>query len=666
MSVTRLRMVFLVAVATLATATHAAAGAGDLDRSFGTDGVVYTPTLSGWGAAFKLLADEHGRIYAGAKGGPSTVIARYLPEGTLDTTFGSNGLVVDDRVIDYGLAYFTRGRSGDLYAVNTVGDGDTSVVTHYDADGHVDDAFGVGGLASIPLRDLFALETAPDGSVFAAGRCCGTFHFSCMLGLAHVFPDGTVDPVYTPPGDFCRSYPANGTFQAIRFEGDQVVAAGFTGNGNWAAPDHRIVVARFRADGSGDPSFGTGGVAIGPQMTAILMHFQADGRIVTIDEGDGGLVGMARFLPNATLDPSFGNGGRLAIQQPWDYGFTQAVDVQADGKILVGGEALTADDPFRRWAIMRLMPDGSLDDGFGDGGYVHTPIRPFNGESFEEVVFSFLERPGGLLIAGGSSIENEFAGGFALARYLATPCGDGVLAASEACDEGPANGSAASCCAVGCTLRPDGAVCTSADRCVVDTHCTAGACVGEPVVCPICTSCAADVGCTFTPRADCHAIDAAGHADLALRRRSSGDRLALRWSGSAIPVADLGDPITRTTYALCIAETQASTLPLVLAARVPAGGTCGGNRSCWRQTASRTIYRGSSGAPDGITKVTLDPAHGRLQVVGSGTHLAMPALPLSAPLAAEIRADDGGCWQLSITPDDVRHADAARFDAAVP
>ena len=76
--------------------------------------------------------------------------------------------------------------------------------------------------------------------------------------------------------------------------------------------------------------------------------------------------------PDGTFDPSFGSGGRV-ISQPGagsnPYSFAEALALQADGRIVVGGDASDASGSYKV-LVLRLNPDGSFDSSFGAGGTV--------------------------------------------------------------------------------------------------------------------------------------------------------------------------------------------------------------------------------------------------------------------------------------------------------
>jgi uncharacterized delta-60 repeat protein len=83
------------------------------------------------------------------------------------------------------------------------------------------------------------------------------------------------------------------------------------------------------------------------------------------------LAGPAAAEAQAALDPSFGSGGLARVVNPVGEGTFWAEDaadvaVQPDGKILVAADGHGENSVY--WAVLRFLPDGRLDPGFGVGG----------------------------------------------------------------------------------------------------------------------------------------------------------------------------------------------------------------------------------------------------------------------------------------------------------
>jgi uncharacterized delta-60 repeat protein len=187
------------------------------------------------------------------------------------------------------------------------------------------------------------------------------------------------------------------------FSGDGKAVTDFTSRHDWASavvvqPDGAILVAgesgygrgarfgvaRYRTDGTLDPSFGGDG-KVRTDLTngidfAYDMALQADGKIVVAGEAgylmSNPRIGVVRYNTDGTLDASFGGGDGMVItdvtrREDWGDG----VSIEADGKIVVGGGCGYTSDTGTVCAI-RYNPDGSLDSAFGVGGQKRIDITP--------------------------------------------------------------------------------------------------------------------------------------------------------------------------------------------------------------------------------------------------------------------------------------------------
>jgi uncharacterized delta-60 repeat protein len=126
---------------------------------------------------------------------------------------------------------------------------------------------------------------------------------------------------------------------------------------------------------------------------------------------------------DGVLDPSFGGDGRVAVDLLFAYPTAMAIDSR--GRIVVAGLAVR---PFNSWSqVVRLNPDGSLDQSFGRGGVVETD--PLVGERFVSVAIDGADR----IVLGGNVGLFMTSPDFAVTRLLEdgrrdmTFAGDGLL-----------------------------------------------------------------------------------------------------------------------------------------------------------------------------------------------------------------------------------------------
>lgn len=170
------------------------------------------------------------------------------------------------------------------------------------------------------------------------------------------------------------------------------------------------VVARLQPDGALDPGFGHDGLityAHGGDVAAVAL--QADGKIVLVgfapeDDGTGTDYGILRLLPNGSADPDFGIDGRITFNTEGGYTYDIATGVAIDNqqRIVVAGSLdryFTAD-----LGILRLLPDGSFDDTFGNHGL--TVVDGGDMASFSSRAFR-LARDGKILVAGDRTVNSQ-------------------------------------------------------------------------------------------------------------------------------------------------------------------------------------------------------------------------------------------------------------------
>src|SRR5262245_20016745 len=125
-----------------------------------------------------------------------------------------------------------------------------------------------------------------------------------------------------------------------------------------------------RADGDLDVTFGNGGRVqsdLGFQARALAM--QPDGKIIVGGEGEFSFA-IARYNPDGTLDLTFGSGGKVSPDISFSYASVRALSIQADGKILAAGEAISVSPRSYGALLARYTSNGVLDATFGTDGKV--------------------------------------------------------------------------------------------------------------------------------------------------------------------------------------------------------------------------------------------------------------------------------------------------------
>jgi uncharacterized delta-60 repeat protein len=170
--------------------------------------------------------------------------------------------------------------------------------------------------------------------------------------------------------------------------------------------------------GTLDIGFGAHGKvlsAVGTESRARAVAVQPDGRIVaagsTRDAVQGDNFAIVRYLPDGTEDAGFGTKGIVSTDFDGKSDVANAVLVQPDGRIVAVGTShgTTTGDNI---AVARYTADGSLDAGFGTGGQISTDL----GTQADHGNAAALQ-PDGKLIVAGSTRDQTQGDNFVLLRY---------------------------------------------------------------------------------------------------------------------------------------------------------------------------------------------------------------------------------------------------------
>ncbi len=184
-----------------------------------------------------------------------------------------------------------------------------------------------------------------------------------------------------------------------------------------------VALARYNAT-SGAPDTGlTGGsgglvttkVSQSDDDLAFAVVLQPDGKIIAVGSSlaAADTIVVIRYNANGTLDPSFGSGGITVTSLPSVSATAFAATLQADGKLLIAGRSC-ASSRATGFLLLRYTTGGALDPGFGTGGIVTTGIPGGISNSANAVALSGTN----IVLAGHSKIGGRFV--IALAQYTSS------------------------------------------------------------------------------------------------------------------------------------------------------------------------------------------------------------------------------------------------------
>jgi uncharacterized delta-60 repeat protein len=411
----------LVAAAVLGAASG---GPGSLDPSFGTAGKVQTDVNPNQVTNAALQSD--GKIVAIASLADFKIaslvfgVLRYLPNGTLDPSFGNGGIVRTAFTIGFHYPYAVAILGdGKLVVVGSASNPNNSTdmiaVARYNRDGSLDGSFGNGGKVTTVLlgfRDVAQVVVLqPDGKILIGGFALTCFGRGCVhdTALVRYNTNGSLDNTFGKAGAVVTA--SVGQVDALGLEADGSILA-LDRNGLGTNP-----VARFDANGNPQPVVLAG--TLSPITSLYNATFQRDGKMV-LGGGAKGICkrGLKVQVTRRTLDDAF---DPLFNNPPFFFGsgqcngqdLAQAVAIALNGKVVVGGIAAMPNFELA-FGVARLNCDGSLDQAWGNGGRVTTR---FTGRA--DQVDALLVQPDGKIIAIGLiATDNTGNTAIALTRYL--------------------------------------------------------------------------------------------------------------------------------------------------------------------------------------------------------------------------------------------------------
>jgi uncharacterized delta-60 repeat protein len=278
-------------------------------------------------------------------------LMRYLPNGTLDPSFGAGGIVHND--FTGGLGEFVRDLfilpNGKILACGYLNRGSNvfnAALVRYHGNGSLDSTFGINGLAELTAvpeaQDLVTFAMLPNGDIMGAGRWRDSTNQQ-RVAVVRFLANGNLDPTFGGDGVMDFAHPdlnSNNVVHCIAIQPDGKTLVGGYANTNILG-SYVFLMARILANGNLDPTFGTNGFA-----NLDLYHFvpkgfgiQADGRIMVGGWAvqDSLKTAVYRLMPNGNVDPSFGNNGIGACSVSQSNDYVQAAIMQPDGKMVLVG-----------------------------------------------------------------------------------------------------------------------------------------------------------------------------------------------------------------------------------------------------------------------------------------------------------------------------------------
>ncbi|RYD94491.1 MAG: T9SS type A sorting domain-containing protein, partial [Sphingobacteriales bacterium] len=405
---------------------------GTLDTSFDTDGKVVVNFGTGYYSdGLQVFAEADDKIIVAGSAATTAVnnfaLARYNANGTLDTAFDGDGMVLTPFATgdDYTMVNTVIRRPDGKFIVPCkppyfLLESSDLVIRRYNANGTVDAAFGTGGKASATFNtganEVESAAITAEGKIVAVGTSVSLDYSNREFAVARFNENGTADAAFSGDGKATVLFENGDDLLAalLVLPDDKLIAVGTSGyreSNNFVHKD--IVLSKYNADGSPDTAFGTLGKVysiIGENRNNIITAaLQADGKIVVSNTYSNysqtySSFEILRYNANGSLDTAFGTDGRVSTA----YSATSIV-FQPDGKIIIAGDGYI--DGVFLFSINRYNANGTPDAGFGSNGYVSIPAGGATWGSSTAI----LQPDGKIVVCGSAANPDLFNGAMAFA-----------------------------------------------------------------------------------------------------------------------------------------------------------------------------------------------------------------------------------------------------------
>ena len=376
---------------------------GTLDKTFGKNGIVTTVIGTNLSYINALALQSDGKTVAAGvayyqnTGSFAFTVARYTTTGTLDSSFGSGGIV------QTFVPYSSKRNSGGYdiasavaidafgrivvggYADQSVDAAEDFTLLRYTSSGALDTTFGpnkngisitpnfgsvntdgANGLAIYPNTG-----TPNDGKIVLSGSTNSTSTQASSMAVARYTKDGLLDTSFNSgganPGIVWGLAPSGSTGAigrgAVIQNTGAIVVAGFSFFGSI----EQLTLVRLAGTGQLDKAFGgsntgfalnsnaTEGKQIvqGPNGDLLTATIVAAGTPLSSGTDD---LAVAAYLPDGTPDTTFGTGGIATVDFAGGRDRGRGIAVQGDGKILVAGVTTPPGGSTSYVCLARFLP----------------------------------------------------------------------------------------------------------------------------------------------------------------------------------------------------------------------------------------------------------------------------------------------------------------------
>lgn len=343
-------------------------------------------------------------------------MVRYTKDGNVDTSFNESGIVElyggSKNFFGKCIVLQSDGKiliAGSANIVDRYTSGYGTLIVRFNTDGSLDSSFGYNGICiDDSTRGASGIALQADGKIIIVGA--NNNDLQSDLCIARYNINGTLDLSFSENGIASTIIGNNSSGNSVQVQQDgKIVVAGSSSNSTTSL-DYALV--RYNSDGSLDLSFSEDGLLTTDfsslQDEARSLVIQADGKILLTGEtsyadnysssepnvtlSTNTDFSLVRYESDGRLDVSFGDNGKVVtnLGHYLDNGY--GVVQQKDGRILVAGASGIQNPPavggystdLRLFALVRYLPNGEPDTEFG----ASLPVRPANASEQQTIFLS--------------------------------------------------------------------------------------------------------------------------------------------------------------------------------------------------------------------------------------------------------------------------------------
>ncbi len=347
---------------------------GTLDTNFGTNGIATFQPGAGTNELTSIAIQSNGQIVAGGYISEQFALVRYNTNGTLDTSFGTNGIVITliSGSIQSNINSIAIQPNGQIVAAGfAIIGANEFALARYNTNGTLDTSFGTNGVVTTSISgsnfsQINSITMQSNGQIVAGGYATQIVSGINEFALARYNPNGALDTSFGTNGVVTTSISGstNNQINSVLIQSNGQIVAGGSTIINGAS---EFVLARYNSNGTLDSSFDTNGIVItsinGSTSSGIFsIAMQSDGQIIAAG-GSSGELALTRYNTNGSLDTSFGTDGIVTTAIS---GFTSSqinsISIQSNGQIVAAGYVESGSFPFFNYdfALARYNANTSL------------------------------------------------------------------------------------------------------------------------------------------------------------------------------------------------------------------------------------------------------------------------------------------------------------------